>query len=311
MYCIKTYAGEYMFKKLQYLIDYFKYIKNPITALKFKFGFSNTCNLKIKNSDYPLTLHHVDSINKLMTLIPIISNDKLNDFLRYIEDIDNDKEQINVNGINFINIYNSNFMKNKKHEYTIHLEEFFTDDEWDMVDFKGRHVIDIGGNVGDTPLYFAKKGATVLGFEPVKHLHELALKNVEINEELTDRVILVNKGIGGKRGTLTFQSNSVKGYSDKNSYDMEIITMEDLLNDYEFQPDILKMDCEGCEFEVIQNNDLTMFNDIIFEHHSKIAGKDYKPLIEKLNKEGFEINTYSVAASQQGFDDIGIIHAFK
>ena len=71
------------------------------------------------------------------------------------------------------------------------------------------------------------------------------------------------------------------------------------------------MDCEGCEFEIILNEDLTMFNEIVFEHHSKMVGKDYKPLIEKLEKEGFKINTYEVAASKQSFDDIGIIHAYK
>lgn len=300
-----------MFQKIKDFLDYFRYIKNPIEALKFKFGLINTCNLKIKDTDYEITLHHVSSIDKLMNLIPIVSKKKIFEFLKCIEDIDTDKEYIIVNGINFINIQNSNFIKNKKHEYIIHLNEFFTDDEWSMIDFKNRHVIDVGSNIGDTPLYFAKKGARVIGFEPVKHLHELGLKNLQINEKLSERIILVNKGVGGKRGTLTYQSNSVQGYTDENSYEMEIISMQDLLNDYDFTPDILKMDCEGCEFEVILNNDLTMFNDIIFEHHSKNTGKDYKPLIEKLKKEGFEINKYPVTVSRQDFDDIGIIHAYK
>lgn len=300
-----------MFKKISYLIDYFKYIENPIDALKFKFGFSNNCNLKIKNSDYTIKLCNVNSINKLMGLIPIVSVVKINDFLKYIEDIDNDKKYITINGINFVNVLNSEFMKNNNYYYNIHLEEFFTDDEWDMLNFSRRHVIDIGGNIGDTPLYFAKKGAEVISFEPVKHLHELALKNVELNKELSDKITLVNKGVGAKRGNITFESNSVKAYAKNDSYKMEIISIQDLLFDYDFTPDILKMDCEGCEFEVIQNNDLTMFNDIIFEHHSKIVGKDYKPLIEKLKKDGFEINTYSVIASQLSFEDIGIIHAFK
>ena len=304
-------VGELVFQKISDFIDYFKYISNPIDALKFKFGLSDSCNIKIKNTDYSITLHQVTSINKLMSLIPVISSNKLDAFLKYVNDLDNDKEQLRVNGINFINVNNSDFMKNKQHDYAIHLEEFFTDDEWNMIDFEKRHVIDVGSNVGDTPLYFAKKGATVIAFEPVKHLHELALRNLEINEELSNRITLVNKGVGGKRGTLTFQSTSVKSYTDENSYEMEIISVQDLLNDYDFTPDILKMDCEGCEFEVILNNDLTMFNDIVFEHHSKIAGKDYRPLIEKLEKDGFKINTYPVAASKLDFDDIGIIHAFR
>ena len=300
-----------LFKKVSYLIDYFKYIENPFEALKFKFGLTDTCDLKIKNSDYPLTLYHVDSINKLMRYMPIILTEKLDAFLKYINDIDKDKECVVINGINFINIHNSNFIKNKKNEYNEHLEEFFTDDEWNMIDFEGRHVIDIGGNIGDTPLYFASKGAEVISFEPVKHLHELAEKNVEINKNYSDKITLVNKGVGAKRGFLTFESTSVKGYANEESYELEIISMKDLLNDYEFTPDILKMDCEGCEFEIILNEDLTMFNDIIFEHHAKIAGKDYKPLIQKLKEEGFKINTYPITVSSLPFEDIGIIHAFK
>lgn len=300
-----------LFKKVSYLIDYFKYIENPFEALKFKFGLTNTCDLKIKNSNYPLTLYHVDSINKLMNYIPILLTEKVDEFLKYIDNIDKDKEYVVINDINFINVHNSNFIKNKKNDYNVHLEEFFTDDEWNMIDFEGRHIIDIGGNVGDTPLYFASKGAEVISFEPVKHLHELAEKNVEINTRYSDKITLVNKGVGGKRGFLTFESTSVKGYANEESYEMEIISMEDLLNEYEFTPDILKMDCEGCEFEIILNDDLTMFNDIIFEHHSKITGKDYKPLITKLKNEGFKVDTYPISASIFPFEDIGIIHAYK
>ena len=45
--------------------------------------------------------------------MPIILTEKLNDFLKYIDYIDKDKECVIINGINFINIHNSNFIKNK------------------------------------------------------------------------------------------------------------------------------------------------------------------------------------------------------
>lgn len=301
-----------MFRKISYLIDYFKYIKNPIDALKFKFNFSNKCNIKIKNSNYSITLYNVNSLNRLMLLIPNVSNNKLNELLTYIKELDDNHENITINGLHFKNVYYSNFIKNKKHKYPPHIEEFLTDDEWDMVNFKDRHVIDIGGNVGDTALYFAKKGAEVISFEPVKHLYNLGIQNIELNKEYSNKITLINKGVGGKKGIANYKLDSVRLYiDDDETCEMEIITLKDLINDYDFTPDILKMDCEGCEFEVIPNNDLSMFKDIIFEHHAKAAGKDYKPLINKLEKEGFTINTYPVAASRLSFDDIGIIHAFK
>ena len=300
-----------MFKKFSDFLDYFKYIENPFDALKFKFGISKSCELKLKNYNSTITLFNVISINKLMKSIPIIPNNELDNFLEYILCVDRDEKYFTINNIKFINTLNSDFIKNNKHNYLIHLEEFFTDDEWNMIDFANRHVIDIGGNVGDTSLYFASKGAEVISFEPVKHLHELAQKNIGLNPELSDKITLVNKGVGGKRGTLTFDSTSVQGYVDDTSYEMEIISIYDLLNNYEFTPDVLKMDCEGCEFEIILNENLTMFNDIIFEHHAEKVGKKCELLIEKLETDGFKIETYPILYSHLPFENIGMIYAYK
>lgn len=68
-----------------------------------------------------------------------------------------------------------------------------------IIDYQDRYVIDIGGNIGDTALYFAKSGANVISFEPVKHLYELAVENVNLNPTLKDKITFVNKAIGGKK----------------------------------------------------------------------------------------------------------------
>ena len=182
-----------------------------------------------------------------------------------------------------------------------------------MINFQNRFVIDIGANVADTTLYFAKNGANVIGFEPVKHLYDLGIKNISINPKLKKSITLINKAVGGKKGKISIENNnSTKGYvNQSDSYDIEVITLTDVLNDYNFTPDVLKMDCEGCEFEIILNENLTMFNDIIFEYHSFITGKDYALLIEKLKKENFKINAYPSNSVDRSSDEIGIIHAYK
>lgn len=109
---------------------------------------------------------------------------------------------------------------------------------------------------------------------------------------------------------MSFKEGSVQAYVD-GTYDMEIISITDLLEEYEFSPDILKMDCEGCEYEIIQNHDLSMFNEIIFEHHSVSSKRDPEILISILKKQGFKINCHAIKASSLDFDEIGIIHAFK
>ena len=301
-----------MANKIQYLKEYFQYLDNPIEVLKFKFGFKDSCIVKIKNSNLNLKLHDVKSLNRLMILIPVAKISKYQELLQFIKEIDEDRESIVIDDIKYINIYNKNFLKNNQNTYNICNEEYFSGDQWDMINFENRFVIDIGANIGDTALYFAKENAKVIAFEPVKHLYELGLENLSLNPKLKENIEFVNKAVGGKRGTLDICGDSTKTYiNNEDTYKIEVITVNDVLKEYNFPADILKMDCEGCEFEVIINEDLTMFNDIIFEHHSKQVGKDYKTLINKLEKEGFKINTYPVAASKLKFEDIGIIHAFK
>ena len=299
-------------EKLRFLFDYFKYLKNPFTALAFKFGLKKNCTVKFKNSDREVNLTSVPILNKLMSTLSIVKKDKFDELIKYFEDIGNDTKFLFIGNIKYYNVQNSHFKKENEFDYNICLDEYFSD-EWDMINFQNRFVIDIGANIADTALYFAKNGANVIGFEPVKHLYDLGIENISINPKLKNNITLINKAVGGKKGKISIEdNNSTKDYIDQNgSYDIEVITIKDVLNDYNFTPDVLKMDCEGCEFEIILNEDLTMFNDIIFEHHSEMVGKDYNLLIEKLKKENFKINSWPCNASNKSFDKIGIVYAYK
>lgn len=300
-----------MFNKVTFLIEYFKFLKNPFEALQFKFGLKKECIIKIKNTNLKIKLRHVESLNKLMKRIPTTNTEKYYELIEYIADIENNKEVVKIGGINYINIYNKSFIEKNPTLFNICNEEYFSDDQWNMINFKNRYIIDIGANVGDTALYFAENHAKVIAFEPVIHLYELGLKNLSLNPKLKRNIKFINKAVGGKRGKLDISKSTTKTYVSTESYQIDVITVSDILTQYNFPPDILKMDCEGCEFEIIQNEDLSMFNDVIFEHHSQLVGKDYRPLIKILEKQGFKINTYKVNTSRAEFEDIGIIHAYK
>lgn len=300
-----------MLKKIKFLQDYFKYLSNPLDVLKFKFNLRNECVIKIKNTNNSVSLKNVNSLNILMNSLPNVKKENMTGFLKYIKDIDNNEKYLNITNIKFINTYNSDFIKTHNNEYYCHLTEFFTDDVLNIIDYQDRYVIDIGGNVGDTALYFAKSGANVISFEPVKHLYDLAVENVNLNPSLKDKITLVNKAIGGKKGKLKLDSTSVAEYVGNNDNEMEVITMNDFFEEYSFTPDILKMDCEGCEFEIIEKNDLTMFNEILFEHHGKIANKDFNILVEELKKQGFNIEFYQSEGVDSIFEEQGMIYAFK
>ncbi|MDA4130323.1 MAG: FkbM family methyltransferase, partial [Thaumarchaeota archaeon] len=128
-------------------------------------------------------------------------------------------------------------------------------------DVRGKIVIDVGASMGDTPIYFAKKGAKeVYAFEPDKEEFDLAVKNITLNQITNIR--LYNKGLGLGQDSL--------------SHLLEQLPV----------PAVVKMDCEGCEFETIDSlSDLSLkkLERIVIEYHgnperieNKLAGSGFK-----------------------------------
>ncbi len=67
------------------------------------------------------------------------------------------------------------------------------------------------------------------------------------------------------------------------------------------------MDCEGCEYNIILNCNLNMFNDIILEYHQALMKKPYTLLVDELKKQGFDVKIFH----DNPKDEIGIIYAYK
>jgi len=285
-----------MTSKISYFLEYFKYLKNPIQCLLFKFGLKKTVVIKFKNHAQELELSDTKSIDTLMILIRQPHSEYF------------DKVCTDDNIITFkygINIYNPRFypLNSIFWEY---YDDYYPDFN---VDYKNRNIIDIGANAGDSALFFASCGSKVWGFEPVKEYFEMANKNIQLNSDLKDNIKIFNYGVSYKKGKLNIGSmDSVSDYiQDNDSYEVDILSMDDILNHVE--PDLLKMDCEGCEFEIIENCDLSMFNELIFEYHSEIVGRDHKSLVDKLESQGFKIEFFSVFGKD--LKDLGFIHAYK
>jgi len=164
----------------------------------------------------------------------------------------------------------------------------------DDIDLRGKEVVDVGAYVGDSTLYFLYKGAErVIAIEPHPHAYKELLYNLEING-VKDRVIAMNVALGGRRGRcripINIDVNETIGlsYLDMNAkegVDVEVITLEEVLK-YVKEPYLLKIDCEGCEYEVINHSldSLLKFKYIMLEYHSANLSKN-KQILERLFKE--------------------------
>jgi len=70
--------------KINSLLNYFKYLNNPIDALIFKFGFKKGCEVQIKHTKTKIRINNIFTINRLMHRLPTTSKSKYDEFIRYI-----------------------------------------------------------------------------------------------------------------------------------------------------------------------------------------------------------------------------------
>ena len=124
------------------------------------------------------------------------------------------------------------------------------------VRIEGRTVLDIGANIGNHSLYFAKecKADKVIAFEPVKRTFEILQKNIEING-LEANIVPYNCGIGEAdmcAFTNGYNMENIGGTSLRVADDGDIIIHA--IDGFNFDDDIalIKIDVEGFEEKAIK-----------------------------------------------------------
>lgn len=158
---------------------------------------------------------------------------------------------------------------------------------------KDKTVIDIGANIGDTPIYFVLNGAKrVIGLEPFPKNFKIANKNIQFNN-FSDKIILLLAGCAAKSGNIIInpeEDSNIESVLKESDQGIEIplLTLTQIFKEQNItsQP-ILKMDCEGCEYDIIKSTSeetLKRFSHIQIEYHS-----GYINLKKKLEDCGFKI----------------------
>lgn len=189
------------------------------------------------------------------------------------------------------------------------INEVFVEEEYKFNTSNKVIVLDIGTNIGTAALYFSalKNVEKIYCFEPVETTFNQAKYNFSINEKASKIAVFNNFGLGKNDRNETFLfDKKVKGNTGlrgkmSNSYSNNTTTEEvevkikcastQIQTILEANPNskfVVKMDCEGAEYEIFENLTPTILSSIdiyMIEWHDK--GKEV--LEEKLLKNGFNL----------------------
>jgi FkbM family methyltransferase len=125
------------------------------------------------------------------------------------------------------------------------------------------------------------------------------LENVRLNN-LENVIVPVNAYLVSEQGKAHLEDDEIKdSMTTHQNYDDRalVVTLNDIISKYSIDGDAtLKMDCEGCEYEIILNDyaHVKLFDEIILEYHSnvgepskllKVLSCDYRcKIVEKLGR---------------------------
>ena len=162
-----------------------------------------------------------------------------------------------------------------------YITEVFDYGEYRDVDVSGKTVVDIGAGYGETAVYFLKKGAKhIMAVEPCPHVYREMLDNLKLNG-VENRVTPINAAISSTHSSISVECPNGKATADT-------ITLEDIIKK---NPNVcggvLKMDCEGCEYDIIPHSyeHVKVFDEVYFEYHAYITGMPIDLLLKKLSRD--------------------------
>lgn len=170
---------------------------------------------------------------------------------------------------------------------------------------KNPTILDVGANVGFFTILSSLKfkKPTIISFEPIKRNFVSLQDNVStINN---DQLTIVNKAVSKTKGeiTLTFENEGITTsaslFEDKTGSQSETVastTLEDIYKDYKLSHiDLLKLDCEGAEYEIIYETPASFFDRVnciaIETHLGKGEKENHKALASYIEGLGYNVKS--------------------
>ncbi len=164
-------------------------------------------------------------------------------------------------------------------------------------------VVDIGANIGLFSLFASRRTERVYSFEPSAEYFSYLRNNIQSNDisnvECFNLAVCNKSGKrrlyaleGSKTGDSMFHEGENK---DTAAVDVECITLPEIMSRYRIaQLDFLKLDCEGCEYEVLlelPSEHLSRIRNISLEYHTHLGKRTHQDIVDRLEAHGFCVDT--------------------
>jgi FkbM family methyltransferase len=235
---------------------------------------------------------------------------------------------INDKGLVFLKTPDGILLVARAFDPIVLVETYLFDIHFLGFDLNGWLIVDVGAYIGDTPLYYAKRGAFVVAVEPLPSNYEVILWNIELNPDFKHRVIPVNAAISGRDGFVEFSYSTPMdggasiyggGKFKVRVRSMRLSTLIKEVTDMgldldRFKVRVLKMDCKGCEYDVINEVDVLRLFDIVkIEYSGYLRNRTYHELKSVLENLGFmcRVWAHEPGAIRLGLDKAGTLTCVK
>lgn len=173
-------------------------------------------------------------------------------------------------------------------------------------------VVDIGAHIGTFTVGAAKRATRgrVFAIEPVPENFDLLQENVRANR--LENVIAIHAAVAGTSGSgwLTGEGTAatILEVPGQQGRQVPLISIARLMSDYGLDRiDLLKMDCEGAEYDICESGEPAVFeriSRIVAECHPTSERKNAATLKTRLTGLGFD-----VSVTPEGSDGLSLLFA--
>lgn len=182
----------------------------------------------------------------------------------------------------------------------------------------GHFVVEAGGFVGDTALYYASKGYRVISLEPDSANFGWLTKNLSLNTPFSEKISVEPCALG-EDGEVMFgmdYTGSSSVYQKANQQKVRSLSLKTILRKYDIShPYLLHLDVKGVEHQLIDQPEVAQFERVRVEYAHRVGGQilpSRDNLVNRLKEHGFtKLRIFKGNSGLFPVEELGIIDAAK